>query len=461
MGISLDELIQVPTKEAARAQLLQAAAGLGWPFVDGDSEGTIALSGTPNGSYDIRINILSTGSSSSVTFQYSLDGGITFSAGPFTPTAGAYVLGSTGVTVTFTGSAADSFVQGDTFTVATFFPPLQTTSWSPFSVPRILIEIFAVAYTFIMNLVKKIAAGGLNNTSTGKWLTLLSQQVYDNERFQGVPAQGLAKVSDTAGAGPFTLAQGVFLLQTAGGLRYRASSTVTLPKNGSNVIVPMTAESPGSKYNVGGSALVVVGTPLPGVTATNDTDWLTVQGTDDESDTELQTRNSQRWASLAPAFTDAGYSFYAKQAAPGAVTRTATRVSPSVAGQVDLWLAGQSGGVAGGVVTQVQTALNQIEPITCTVNVMTATAHVFTIAGAFNYFSSHAATIHADVDAALQAFFSTVQLGPTGVMYLSQLIDALQDVPGCRNVDLISLSDTTLAAGEVATFVDSLTYNGV
>lgn len=457
MGVELDDLIVPITKEQARAQLLQAAKGLGWAQVDGDSEGTIALTGNPNGSYDIRINILSVVTGTNLTFRYSLDGGQAWS-GSVAPTSGSYVLGSTGVTVVFTGSDVDSFVVGDTFTVATFSPPLPTTSWQAFSVPRILIEIFAVAFSIIVNLVAKIARGGLNKYAKGKWLTLFADEVYDNQRFQGMATQGIAKVSDNAGAGPFTLQQGVFLLQTVGGLRYRAAATTTLPKDGIDVEVPMRAESPGAVYNVGGDALVVTGTPLPGITATNDVDWITVQGTDDETDPELQTRNSQKWSSLAPAFTDDGYSYYAKQASSG-VARTHSRPSPTVAGEVDLYLASSSGGVAGPVVTAVQAALDQIEPQTCTVNVQSAVPHVFTIAGTAFYFSSHAGTIVADTDAALVAFFSTVNVG--GTMYLSQLIDALQEVPGMRNLDLTGLADTALGETEVATFVRTLTFTPV
>lgn len=459
MGVALEDLITPTTKEEARAQLLSAAAGLGWPQVDGDSEGTVALSGTPNGAYDIRLNILSTGSSSTVTFRYSLDGGGSWS-GTLSPSSSAYTFSGTGVTVTFTGSAADSFLVGDTYTVATFTPPLQTTSWGPFAVPRVLMEVFAVAFSILKNLILKIASGGLLRYAKGKWLTLLADEVYDCQRFAGVATQGIAKISDTAGAGPFTLQQDIFLLQTAGGLRYRAVATVTLPLNGTNVVVLMRAESPGAKYNVGGAALVVVGTPLPGITATNDVSWISIQGTDDETDPELVTRCEQKWSSLAPAFTDDGYAFYAKKAAPGAVARTHSRVSLSVPGQADLYLAGSAGGVSGGVVTAVQAFLDQIEPQCCSVNVQSATPHVFTIAGTAYYLSSHAGMVVSDTDAALSKFFATVAIG--GSMYLSQLIDAIQDVPGMRNVDLGGgLVDTALAATEVATFVQALTFTPV
>jgi uncharacterized phage protein gp47/JayE len=458
MGVSLSDLITPTTKEAARAKLLAAAAGLGWAQVDGDSEGDVDLTGAPNGAYDVRLNILTTGSAATLTFRYSLDGGLTWSSS-VSPTAGSYVLGSTGVTVKFTGTDADSFIQGDTFTVATFAPPLPVSSWDAFAVPRVLIEIFAVGFSILKNLILKIAAGGLNSLARGKWLTLLADETYDNQRFQGVPTRGIAKVTDAAGVGPRTLAAGVFLVKTASGLRYRAVNTVTLPKNGTEVPVLMQAESPGSQYNVGGSALVVLGTPLPGVTATNDTDWITVSGTDDETDPQLATRNSQKWSSLAPAFTDDGYSYYAKQAAPGAVARTHARVSPSVAGQVDLFLASANGGVASPAVDAVQAALDQIEPLTCTVNVQSATPHVFAITGVAYYFSSHAGTVASDVEAALAAFFATVDIG--GVMYLSQLIDALQEVPGMRNVDLTGLVDTQLGDTEVATYTNSLTLTPV
>lgn len=458
MGVTLEELITPATKEEARAHLLEGAKGLGWAQVDGDSEGTIALTGTPKGSYDIRITILSVATGTSLTFKYSLDGGKVWSSS-VAPTTGSYVLGSTGLTVVFTGSALDSFIVGDTFTVAAFFPPLPTTSWQVFSVPRILLEVFAVAYSILLNLIGKIAGGGLLFYARGKWLSVLADEVYDCQRRAGVAGQGLVTVTDTASAGPFTLAEGIFLLQTAGGLRYRAAETVVLPLGGS-VTLTMRAEAIGSVYtDVGGDALVVVGTPLPGVVATNDVDWVTIQGTNNETDAELQARCAQKWASLAPAFTDDGYGFYAKQAS-AAVTRTHSQVSGSVAGQTDLYLAGSAGGVAGPVVTAVQAAMDQIVPQCCTVNVLSAAPHVFTVLGTAYYRANYSGTVTADVEAALGRFFASVALG--GHMYLSQLIDAIQGVPGMRNVDLDpSLADTALSPTEVATYVNSLTLTPV
>jgi uncharacterized phage protein gp47/JayE len=446
MGVALDDLLTLTTKEDARAQLLNAAAGLGWAQNSGDGNGTVALSGTPNGSYDIRLQIVSVSTGSALTFKYSLDAGATWSTSVAT-SGGAFVLPATGLTVTFTAPQTDSFRVGDTYTVASFAPPLPTTSWAAFSVPRILVEVFAVAFSAILTVIRKIASGGLIDYASGGWLTLHADQVYGTERKDGVPAQGLLTVTDTAGSGPWTLTAGVALFQTTGGLRYRASSTTVLPQNGT-VSVPVIAEAIGTDYNQPAGAITVLGTPLPGVTVTNGSTWLTVEGTADETDTELRARAKSRWSTLAPALTSDGYAYWAKLASTS-VTRAFARVSPTVPGQVDLYLAGSAAPVSPTEASVVQAALEPRVPLTSTLNAQPAVEHPFTLTGTVNHFAAYGSTIGQAIDDAVQALFRTIDVG--GTVYLSQVVDTIQDVPGVRNVNLTGLTDTALAATEVAT----------
>ncbi|HUJ26934.1 MAG TPA: hypothetical protein VLW85_13000 [Myxococcales bacterium] len=79
--------------------------------------GTLALSGTPAQVYtDVLVKITGAGDLGTATFQYSLDGGATYSSDVTVPAGGAYALDVTGVTVTFSaGAASPSFAAGDTF----------------------------------------------------------------------------------------------------------------------------------------------------------------------------------------------------------------------------------------------------------------------------------------------------------------------------------------------------------
>lgn len=60
----------------------------------------VFLSGTPVATYDVAIEIQSTGSSGTLNFQWSLSGGDSFTSGTFTP-GGTATLGSTGLTAHF------------------------------------------------------------------------------------------------------------------------------------------------------------------------------------------------------------------------------------------------------------------------------------------------------------------------------------------------------------------------
>jgi hypothetical protein len=79
-------------------------ANINWPedWIDWYSPtiaGVIAMSGIATESYDIVIHILTTGGVGASTFQWSSDGGVTWT-GPAT-TAASYTLGTTGLTAEF------------------------------------------------------------------------------------------------------------------------------------------------------------------------------------------------------------------------------------------------------------------------------------------------------------------------------------------------------------------------
>lgn len=70
--------------------------------------------GTPRDSYAIIIEVTGGGILGAGTMRYSLDGGDTYTPDIVIPAGGSYVLGNTGLTMTF---AAGTYVDGDTYSV--------------------------------------------------------------------------------------------------------------------------------------------------------------------------------------------------------------------------------------------------------------------------------------------------------------------------------------------------------
>jgi hypothetical protein len=85
----------------------------------GSSTGEVALSGTALRTYSGQIRIKKTGDLGEAKFDYTLDGGYTYSETLIVPSGGSYVAPGSGLTFGFTaGEGPTIFETGDTFTFA-------------------------------------------------------------------------------------------------------------------------------------------------------------------------------------------------------------------------------------------------------------------------------------------------------------------------------------------------------
>jgi hypothetical protein len=94
----------------------------------GTGTGSLSASGTPLDAYDVIVKIITGGNLNEGVFQYSLDGGDTYSAKLTIPTTGTYVIPDTGITLTFTTGTGTSFIAGDTFTFTVTAPGASVSS---------------------------------------------------------------------------------------------------------------------------------------------------------------------------------------------------------------------------------------------------------------------------------------------------------------------------------------------
>jgi len=319
-------------------------------------------------------------------------------------------------------------------------PPI--FSWETGSVPSGLVEIQAGAKTDYLAAQVVVVQGGQNSTATGDALTVQSDQVYDNQRELGTYTVGYVTLTDTGNSGSYTFA--ATSLQLSAGAnstlqytgQYAAATglvSVTLPRGGS-VDVIVQAQGVGATYaQIGIGALnFFVSGFKPGVSARNPSDWLTKysgsqQGTDDESDVTLRARNLAKW--------DAGvgspervYRQWAIDATSGnasaadRVTRCNVYTGSNIfdPGTIQVVIASSTGGVSGGVVTQVQDYIAPMQtggfriPETAKAIVSSATPiNVAVIATLKVQSTYNTAAFQAQVVANVRAYFSDLPIGGT------------------------------------------------
>lgn len=477
MATTLAQLVPSPTKEVIRSKLLKQVQGVGFTSLVGYSTGTVTVDGVPTTAYDVRVAIVAGGSLGSATFQYSTDGGVTFSAVNTVPLGGVFVIPGTALVITFSNGSTTSgnaFNAADVFRVQTRVPTLPATSWQPGSVPLTLLENDAAVMEDLYATVSAIAQGGLLDTAAGAWLDLLASNVYQLTRTAAVSTLGVVTLVDAANAGPFSIADGSLYFAATNGLRYTNVGAYTLPLGGTLAGVVVKAERPAAAYNVGNGTITKMVTSLPGVTVNNPDPgtgtWVTTSGSDAESDTLLKARCRARWPSLGFGTPSDAYALWARTADPS-ITRVKVIVNGSVAGSVIVYLAGSAGPVGAPAVANALAYITPRTPLCVAVTVASATALPITVSGTVYVAAAYLASATAQVTSNLTALFGGgtsvlneslpgVDIG--GTVYLSRIIELIQEVTGVRNVTITApVIDTVLTSIQVATLTQSLTFVGV
>lgn len=374
MSLSLSDLISPRSPDDWKAQLLLGLQGVGFVSKTGSGTGKGILSGASVVAADLIVEIVVGGEPGVATYRYSLDKGATWASTATTPASGATALGSSGVLVSFlAGPERDgrSFIALDRYAAELSVPTFPVTSWQPGSAPLTQIELFASGAADLHTLVGAIAKGGFVGYATGAWMELLAKQLYDLDRNAGIAAKHTILLTDAQSAGPFTLTAGQIWAASTTGKRFYNEAGGTLVKGGT-LSLSFVAEASGSAYNAGVGQITTLLTSLPGVAITNTA--LTQNGTDPESDAALAARCKARWPSLAPitASPNSVYELWAKTA-HSEVTRAQSVASPTVPGQVDVYLAGAAGAVSTGARNAADAYIQSRVALTNTANVASAT----------------------------------------------------------------------------------------
>ena len=353
-------------------------------------------------------------------------------------------------------------------------------TWQSGTSPLAFVETQADAVTRFDANAAILAKGALSDEAEDDTLTVLSDQVYDNQRMAGRSTRGRLLLVDAASVGPFTFqAESVSFSIGRGGRLYNGyGGTVTLPRAG-QLLLNVESDETGAIY-----ALAPAGTityfargVLPGVTVTNQTDWLSGAdaqvGTDDESDPRLRTRNRSKWGSLGAGSPESAYRSWALAADPQvqrvAVLANVNMLDPGVA---TVLIAGTSGALGGSVVAAVQNAIapaqigGELIPETARAVVASAVNRTITISGVIYVQREYNTTaFQAGVAADVATFFADMDIGQ--LVSWERCLEVITQRAGLSarviyNVENFAPSaDVPLLYNEVAVPFLSLTYVSV
>jgi len=239
------------------------------------------------------------------------------------------------------------------------------TNLNPGGVFRTFLEIGAQGLADLHGLLEQVVAQGYVRTATGRWLDLKAAEL-GLQRQAARRTEGRIRFwREEAGTEVRIPAGTILATQTSPGgdrLRYQTIAEAVLPSEALSVLVPVAAETPGARYNLPVGQVSEILTPIPGIDGiSQDPDWITLPGADEEPDERLRQRCLLRWAELGGATRDA-YIAWA-MAVPGVADVQVLDRFPRGPGTVDVVILGPSGLPGNDLVAAVQAHVDARRPI--------------------------------------------------------------------------------------------------
>lgn len=332
-------------------------------------------------------------------------------------------------------------------------------SWQSGSMARTIAQLIARLRSDSSQLTVRLARLFLNDFSTEDGLTLFSDSHYDNQRTEAVRTEGDIEMITDAGAGPYALAIGEMRISDDDGNTY-TNKTALLLTPGSTITDTFQAEVAGAKANVPINTVDTLVTGLAGVTVNNPDngsgDWITQAGADEESDTELQTRNRNKWTTLTATPPAEFYELKTLEAEPSITRVFVDDTNARGAGKVDIYIADDSGGITSpAILAAVQDEVEAAAALTATVELFAAIDKAIDVEVDLIYDPTifvDAAAAEDAVTAQINAHFAATDIGgvrPDGFS-LGLLYREILEVTGIVNAGINDpTDDVPLATNEV------------
>ncbi len=313
-------------------------------------------------------------------------------------------------------------------------------------VVRGLLELYCWGYWQIYALLQRLMRQAVPATASGDWLDTHAASVNlsrrpatkakGNVRFLRAPSSSLAgNVAIPARRIVRTLPDGIGQVY-----RYSTVADAVLPAEAAYVDVPVEAEDYGAAANASTGQICELVTPVEGISGiSNEADWLTSEGADEETDAQLQERYALAWAANNGC-TKHAYKSWALSV-PGVTSVSILDQHPRGQGTVDVVVRGADGLPTEALLEKVRAAIAPNVPINDDWLVKGPEPVPCAIAGEIEYTSGDPAAIVAQAEARIRALFAeTSPLSDVAALQIGQdltldlLTHTVLAVPGVKRV---------------------------
>lgn len=313
-------------------------------------------------------------------------------------------------------------------------------------VVRGLLELYCWGYWQIYALLQRLMRQAVPATASGDWLDTHAASVNlsrrpatkakGNVRFLRAPSSSLAgNVAIPARRIVRTLPDGIGQVY-----RYSTVADAVLPAEAAYVDVPVEAEDYGAAANASTGQICELVTPVEGISGiSNEADWLTSEGADEETDAQLQERYALAWAANNGC-TKHAYKSWALSV-PGVTSVSILDQHPRGQGTVDVVVRGADVLPTEALLEKVRAAIAPNVPINDDWLVKGPEPVPCAIAGEIEYTSGDPAAIVAQAEARIRALFAeTSPLSDVAALQIGQdltldlLTHTVLAVPGVKRV---------------------------
>jgi hypothetical protein len=348
----------------------------------------------------------------------------------------------------------------------------ETTGWQPGRIQLSLMTVFSAGNADLSELGKFIVEFGFGPTSSGPALKLFSKSRYNNDYVKAVKTVGPMRLSNTGGV-PHTIDVGKAIVADGTGFEFRnitggslAAGSVGAP---ATLDLEFEAVKAGALGNVARGTVTSLVTQFAGVTVSNNVTpinetWYTTIGLDEELDSTLRKRNETKWALSSLELVKEG--FEAVGLTNGAIKVDVDDTNPRGQGTLDLYAAGATELLGSATMQAIQLAFSKrvlrtestwLNPWPIGNVSLIQTKHTptqeFSLPGGIVYYTGNLETVKAAVRQALLDLLILAPIGgysyapgPTNVLTIGDIAEAIEDVEGVETTGLGLTADVAVAS---------------
>lgn len=322
---------------------------------------------------------------------------------------------------------------------------------------RTIIKIFIKIYIELINLCRKVLKNSTLDGAENEWLDLKAAD-FSKERKVAEKIQGNLTLSRSTSGNQITIPKGyIFKTEpdsTGKELRYVNQADKVMLSSETSINIFVEAEIAGAEYNVPSGQITKSLIHIEGIeTITNNTDWITKEGSDQESDESFRLRTKNSWAELAVTPIRDKYKNIA-EGITGVLVAEVDDQHPRGQGTINISIISPTGQATETLIQKVTEACEAIKGPYDNLLVKSAEAVVTDIS--VNLIISSTASDEGLIDKAKESIsnlFTSKRLNTPNEFYISEIIYVLRkDISILKNVQVLSpANDVILTKGQIVT----------